>query len=110
LSNFFVVSALSTFDLSINAAILLGSNKSFFSNSETCLTSVSTFSGFCFLSLISLIFSTFSSGRGTASGFSFFTILGGACSETSFFSFSLIFSIVFFALGAKGMLVLSVFE
>jgi hypothetical protein len=34
--------------------------------------------------------------------------LGGAWSETSFFSFSLTFSIIFFALGAKGMLVLSV--
>ena len=78
LSNFLSVSALSTFDLSINAAILSGSNKSFFSNSETCFTSVSIFFGFCFSSLISLIFSNFSLGNGTASGFSFFTILGGA--------------------------------
>ena len=31
-----------------------------------------------------------------------------ACSETSFFSFSLTFSIIFFALGANGIFVLSV--
>ena len=53
-------------------------------------------------------FSIFSSGNGTASGFCFFIFFGGACSETNFFSFSLTFSIIFFALGAKGMLVLSV--
>ena len=49
-----------------------------------------------------------SSGIGTASGFIFLTFFGGACSETNFFSFSLIFSIIFFAFGAKGMFVLSV--
>ena len=105
---FFIVSALSTLDLSIKAAILFGSNNSFFSNSETCLTSLSIFSGFC---LSSFIFSTFlglSSGIGTASGLIFFTFFGGACSDTNFFSFSLIFSIIFFALGAYGILVLSV--
>jgi hypothetical protein len=85
----------SSLDLSIKAAILLGSNKSFFSNSEICLTSVSTFSGFCFSSLIFFIFSIFSSGNATASGFNFFSFFGGACSETNFFSFSLTFSIIF---------------
>jgi hypothetical protein len=38
----------------------------------------------------------------------FFTFLGGACSETSFFSFSFAFSIIFFAFGAKGIFVSSV--
>ena len=51
---------------------------------------------------------TLSSGIGTESGLIFFTFLGGACSETNFFSFSLIFSMVFFAFGAKGIFVLSV--
>jgi len=37
----------------------------------------------------------------------FLIFLGGACSEINFFSFSLTFSIIFFAFGAKGMLVLS---
>ena len=46
------VSAEFSLDLSINAAILFGSNNSFFSNSETCLISVSIFSGFCFFSYL----------------------------------------------------------
>ena len=43
---------------SINAAIFVGSKISFFSNSDTCFTFVSSTSGFC-LSSICLIFSTF---------------------------------------------------
>ena len=39
LSVFFDVSEDSILDLSIKAAILFGSNSSFFSNSDTCLTS-----------------------------------------------------------------------
>ena len=103
------VSAKFSLDLSINAAILFGSNNSFFSNSETCLTSVSIFSGFCFFSSIFFTFSIFSFGNGTASGFSFFIFFGGACSETTLsVSSFFIFSIIFFAFGANGMLVLSV--
>ena len=109
LSVFLLVSENSSFDLSINAAMLFGSNSSFFSNSETCFTSSSSFSGFCFFSSIFLTFSMFSSGSGTESGFSFFTFFGGACSDVNFSSsFFLILSIIFFALGAKGILVLSV--
>ena len=44
----------------------------------------------------------------TESGLIFFTFLGGACSETNFFSSSFIFSNIFFALGANGILVSSV--
>jgi hypothetical protein len=69
LSSFLFVSALSVFDLSINAAISLGSNISFFSNSETCFTSVTTFSGFCFVSFFVSIFLTVFSGNGNDSGF-----------------------------------------
>jgi len=85
--------------------MLLGSNKLSFSNSETCLTSLSIFSGFCLSSLIFFTLSIFSSGNGTASGFCFFVILGGACSDTNFFFSFLIFSIIFFAFGANGILV-----
>ena len=99
----FKTSALSSFDLSIKAAILFGSNKSFFSNSDTCLTSSSTFSGFCFFSSFVSTFFKVLSGSGIASGvsfsifllfwsgartvfvFVFSTFFGGACSETSFF-------------------------
>ena len=102
-----VVSASSSLDLSINAAILFGSNNSSFSNSETCFTSSSTFSGFWTSFSGFLTISWFWSGNGIASGFSFFTFFGGACSDTSF-SFSLTFSIIFLALGAKGIFVLSV--
>ena len=42
----FLVSPKSSFDLSIKAAILFGSNNSFFSNSETCLTLASSVLGF----------------------------------------------------------------
>jgi hypothetical protein len=59
----------SILDLSIKAAMLLGSNKSFFSNSDTCFTSLSTFSGFCLVSFFFSIFLTVLSGRGIASGF-----------------------------------------
>ena len=49
-----------------------------------------------------------SSGKGIASGFSFFTFFGGACSDVIFsFSFFLISSIIFFAFGAKGKFVFS---
>ena len=47
-------------------------------------------------------------GRGILSGFSFALADGGACSETTLFSSFLTSSIIFLALGAKGMLVLSV--
>ena len=72
---FLSTSALSSLDLSINAAILLGSNNSFFSNSETCLTSLSTLSGFCFFSCFVSIFFTVFSGSGIASGTSFWIFL-----------------------------------
>ena len=42
------VLAIFSFDLSISAAISVGSNISFFSNSETCFTLLSSFTGFCF--------------------------------------------------------------
>ena len=87
LSSFLFVSELSTLDLSINAAILLESNSSSFSNSEICLTSVSFFFGFCFLSLIFLIFSIFSSGNGTASGFVFLFFLVVPVQKPIFFLF-----------------------
>ena len=125
ISLFFLITvALSSLDLSIKAAILFGSNKSFFSNSDTCLTSLSTFSGFCFFSSFVLIFLTVLSGSGIDSRFCFSIFLlfcsgettvlvfvfliffGGACSDTSF-SFSLTFSIIFFAFGAKGTFVFS---
>ena len=67
---FLLVSAVSSLDLSIRAAILFGSNNSSFSNSDTCLTSLSIFSGFCFFSSNFSTFSIFSSGKGIASGFS----------------------------------------
>ena len=67
----FKTSALSSFDLSIKAAILFGSNKSFFSNSDTCLTSLSIFSGFCFFSSLVSTFFKVLSGSGIASGVSF---------------------------------------
>ena len=108
LSVFFVVSAISSFDLSINAAIEFGSNISSFSNSETCLISSSIFLGFCFFSSIFFTFSLFLSGSGTASGFSFFIFFGGACSDTNFSCSFLTFSIIFLALGAKGIFVSSV--
>jgi hypothetical protein len=114
----------SSFALSINFAILSRSTNSFFSNSETCFTSSSNLSGFCLLSFFVSIFFTVFSGNGIASGvllsiFSFlstdttvfvlvfFTFLGGACSDTSFFSSSFTFSIIFFALGANGIFVFS---
>ena len=106
LSDFISTSARFSLDLSINAAISVGSKISFFSNSDTCFTFVSSTSGFC-LSSTCLIFSTFWSGIGIASGLIFLTFFGGACSDTSFFSSSLIFSIIFFALGAKGIFVFS---
>ena len=53
------------------------------------------------------IFSLFCSRETTVFVFVFLTFFGGACSETSFFSFSLTFSIIFFALGANGMFVFS---
>jgi len=62
----FKTSALSSFDLSIKAAILFGSNKSFFSNSDTCLTSSSTFSGFCFFSSFVSTFFKVLSGSGNS--------------------------------------------
>ena len=40
----------------------------------------------------------------------FLTFLGGACSETIFFSFSLTFSIIFFALGRMEYLFFQLFE
>ena len=46
--------------------MLFGSNKSFFSNSDTCFTSLSTFSGFCFFSSLVFNFFTSLSGKGTA--------------------------------------------
>ena len=102
LSVVLVVLETSSLDLSIKAAILFGSNNSFFSNSETCFISVSIFSGFCFFSLIFFTFSIFLSGVGIESGFSFFTFLGGACSETILcFSFFLTFSIIFLLLAQK---------
>ena len=101
------VSAKFSLDLSISAAISVGSKISFFSNSETCFTLLSSTSGFC-LSSVFLILSTFWSGKGMASGFIFLTFFGGACSETSFCSSSFAFSIIFCAFGANGILVLSV--
>jgi len=109
---FLISSALSIFALSINFAILSKSTNSFFSNSDTCFTSSSNLSGFCLFSFFVSIFFTVFSGKGTASGvllstfsfcstettvfvFVFFTFLGGACSDTNFFSFSLTFSIIF---------------
>jgi len=50
---------------------------------------------------------SFCSTETTVFVFVFFTFLGGACSDTNFFSFSLTFSIIFFALGAKGIFVFS---
>ncbi|MDC0216436.1 hypothetical protein OAJ75_05020 [Candidatus Pelagibacter sp.] len=75
---------------------------------ETCLTSSLIFSGFCFFSSIFFTFSNFSLGKGTAFGFSLLIFFGGACSETILsFSFFFTFSIIFFALGANGIFVLS---
>tara|TARA_B100000965_G_scaffold169838_1_gene141658 strand:- start:140 stop:457 length:318 start_codon:yes stop_codon:yes gene_type:complete len=103
-----VVSAKFSFDLSIRAAILFGSNNSFFSNSDTCFALFSSIMGFCFSVSIFFIFSISCSGSGIVSDFSFLTFFGGACSETSF-SFSFFtFSIIFSAFGAKGIFVLSV--
>ena len=103
-----LVSAKFSLDLSIRAAMLLGSNNSFFSNSETCFALLSSIFGFCFSFSTFWIFSISWSGNGIASGFSFLTFFGGACSETSFsFSF-LTFSIIFSAFGAKGIFVWSV--
>ena len=106
---FFKVSAVFSLDLSINAAIWLGSKISFFSNSETCLICSLTSSGFCFFLTI-FFFSLFkSSGKGILSGFSFFFSAGGACSETTLSSlFFFIYKIVFEAFDANGMLVVSV--
>ena len=50
LSSFLFVSPKSSFDLSINAAILFGSKSSFFSNSDTCLTLESSVLGFAIAS------------------------------------------------------------
>ena len=77
-----LASALSFLDLSNSAEILLGSKISFFSNSEVCFVKSSTLTGFCLFfnySFISFMFF----GKGTASGFSLGTILGGACSVTT---------------------------
>ena len=71
------------------------------------MISSSIFSGFCFFSFIFFTFSKFSSGKGTESGFSFFTFFGGACSDVIFSSFFLTSSIIFFAFGANGIFVFS---
>ena len=84
LSVLLTLSASSTFDLSIKAAILLGLNSSSFSNSETCLTSLSIFSGFCLSSLIFSNFLFFSSGNGIASGFFFLLSLGALAQRLTF--------------------------
>jgi hypothetical protein len=60
----------------------LVSTISFFSNSEACLISGLTSSGFCFF--LTIFFSSFFSfGSGILSGFSFALAAGGACSETN---------------------------
>ena len=90
-STFLFVSPKSSLDLSIKAAILLGSNNSFFSNSDACLTFVSSklgfvfsvfvtnffsflisFEGFCFFLPQVVLFLFFLSGRATEFNFSFF--------------------------------------
>ena len=68
------VSAIFSFDLSISAAISVGSNISFFSNSETCFTLLSSFTGFCFSSGF-FNFTISLSGRGIESGLGFFVFL-----------------------------------
>ena len=79
---------------------------SFFSNSEDCLISGFISSGFCFFLTI-CFFSFFSSGKGILSGFSFALADGGACSETTLSSFFFVSLIIYLALGANGILVLS---
>ena len=93
LSFFSIVSPIFSLDLSIKAAILFGSNNSFFSNSEACFIFVSSIfgffgfiisfkfssffnssDGFCLVSSSTESFSFFLSGKGIASNFSFFTI------------------------------------
>ena len=107
LLDFSTVSAKFSLDLSIKAAISVGSKISFFSNSDTCFTLLSSTFGFCLSSFFTIFFTSLS-GMGIASGLIFLTFFGGACSDTSFFSFSFISSIIFFALGANGIFVLSV--
>jgi len=73
---------------------------SFFSNSDDCLISGLTSSGFCFF--LTIFFSSFFSlGRGILSGFSLALADGGACSDTSLSSSCFfVFSIIFLAFGA----------
>ena len=80
---------------------------SFFSNSEDCLISGLTSSGFCFFFIICFS-SFFSFGSGIRSGFSLALAEGGACSETSLSCFFFFSSIIFLAFGANGILVSSV--
>ena len=80
---------------------------SFFSNSEDCLISGFTSSGFCFFLVI--FFSSFlTSGNGILSGFSLAFAAGGACSETTLSSsFFFVSSKIFLAFGAYGIFVRS---
>ena len=109
------VSPISSLDLSIKAAILFGSNNSFFSNSDACFTfvssifgflgliisfkfssSVKSLEGFCFFSSSTESFSLFLSGSGIASNFSFLTISFFVSGVGVFFEVnSVIFSLFF---------------